>query len=99
LQIGTHYNPQNNLSLHHGSCLNFLKTVPNESADLVITSPPYNIGKSFVDGTDLKSYIEQQSAVIAESVRILENRGSLCWQVGNYVNSGEIIPMESLTMG
>lgn len=32
--------------------------------------------------------------MIGECVRTLHDSGSICWQVGNYVNNGEIIPLD-----
>jgi adenine-specific DNA-methyltransferase len=44
----------------------------------------------------LDSYLQQQAQVIAESVRVLKEDGSICWQVGNYVDKGSIIPLDSI---
>ena len=38
----------------------------------------------------------QQAEVIRECVRSLSPRGSICWQVGNYVEKGAIIPLDAL---
>ena len=45
---------------------------------------------------DLHEYLTQQKEVIAECVRVLKPTGSICWQVGNYVDNGEIIPLDIL---
>lgn len=45
---------------------------------------------------NLEEYLEQQGAVIEECVRTLSRRGSICWQVGNYVNNGSIIPLDTV---
>jgi adenine-specific DNA-methyltransferase len=63
---------------------------------LVVTSPPYNIGKSYEAKSKLDSYIAAQTKVIAECVRLLHPRGSICWQVGNHVQNGEIFPLDLL---
>jgi len=55
--------------IYHGDCLELLKTIPDESLKLVVTSPPYNIGKEYERRLKLESYLEQQAAVIRESVR------------------------------
>jgi len=34
--------------------------------------------------------------VIAECVRALSPQGSICWQVGNYVDRGTIIPLDTV---
>lgn len=69
--------------VYPGDCLNLLKTVPDESLKLVVTSPPYNIGKEYEKRLKLETYLEQQEAVIRECVRSLSPNGSICWQVGN----------------
>lgn len=73
-----------------------MSQIPNEAVHLIVTSPPYNLGKEYEKRLNLETYIEQQASVIGECVRILSPRGSLCWQVGNYVNRGEIIPLDTL---
>ena len=42
----------------------------------------------------LSEYLDQQKQVIRECVRTLRDDGSLCWQVGNYVDDGAIIPLD-----
>ena len=66
--------------------------VPTGAIKLVVTSPPYNLGKEYESRLHLKDYISQQREVIVECVRVLNDRGSICWQVGNYVDDGAIIP-------
>ncbi|WP_420614305.1 DNA-methyltransferase [Candidatus Spongiisocius sp.] len=70
--------------------------IPSESVKLVVTSPPYNLGKSYETDKTLDSYLDFQRAVINESVRVLHPRGSICWQVGNYVENGAIVPLDIL---
>ncbi|WP_198148971.1 DNA-methyltransferase [Luteibacter yeojuensis] len=73
----------------------FLKSLPNEPLfDLVVTSPPYNIGKSYEKKTDLTSYLEWQQRIIEEIVPRLRYGGSLCWQVGNFVEHNEVFPLD-----
>ncbi len=74
--------------------LAFLGRLATGSVQLVVTSPPYNIGKSYELRTSLDHYLEQQRAVIAECVRVLRPTGSLCWQVGNHVLDSEIVPLD-----
>lgn len=62
--------------------------------DLIITSPPYNIGKSYETKTSIENYLKTQEEIISELIRTLSDRGSLCWQVGNYVNDGEVFPLD-----
>jgi adenine-specific DNA-methyltransferase len=76
--------------------LSFMRKLKNESMHLIVTSPPYNIGKEYERRTSNELYIEQQAATIAEAVRLLHPRGSICWQVGNGINDGEIFPLDIL---
>lgn len=74
--------------------LRFMKNLKSQSMNLIVTSPPYNIGKSYEHKSTLGDYIEGQSAVIAECFRLVADRGSICWQVGNHVANGEIWPLD-----
>lgn len=74
--------------------LAFMRPLPNESMDLIVTSPPYNIGKAYESRSPLDVYVQSQAQVISECVRLLSKTGSLCWQVGNHVHKGEIFPLD-----
>lgn len=74
--------------------LKFMRNFEDESMKLVVTSPPYNIGKSYEKRSPLDQYIKDQAQVISECVRLLHPKGSLCWQVGNHVQKGEIFPLD-----
>ena len=76
--------------------LKFMRTLPDGSMNLIMTSPPYNMGKAYEKRTLQEKYIEDQSACIAEAVRLLAAHGSICWQVGNQVDNGEISPLDIL---
>lgn len=78
------------------NALEFLKALPDSSVKLIITSPPYNIGKEYETVTSLKQYLENMRPIIAEAKRVLEEDGSICWQVGNYVDgkNSEVYPLD-----
>jgi len=75
-------------------CLTILKRIENEKFDLVLTSPPYNVGKSYETKMSIEKYLETQEEIISELVRTLSEKGNLCWQVGNYVDKGEVFPLD-----
>jgi adenine-specific DNA-methyltransferase len=79
-----------------GDCLDLLQTIPDDSIQLIVTSPPYNIGKEYERKLRLDCYVEQQTKIIDECVRALSPHGSICWQVGNYVDNGAIIPLDTV---
>ena len=80
--------------LFDGDCRGLLRETPSETVQLVVTSPPYNLGKAYEDRLDLADYLREQEEVIRECVRVLRPGGSICWQVGNYVDNGEVVPLD-----
>ena len=80
--------------VENGDCLNVLKEIEDSKFDLILTSPPYNVGKSYETKTSIEKYLETQEEIIAELVRTLSDKGNLCWQVGNYVDKGEVFPLD-----
>lgn len=74
--------------------LEFMRWLPDGCMKLIVTSPPYNVGKIYEQRTPLEAYVAEQAKTIAECVRLLHPRGSLCWQVGNHVRDGEIFPLD-----
>lgn len=76
--------------------LKFMRKLGDESMHLIVTSPPYNLGKEYEEKRSLDIYVEEQMACIAEAVRLLHPKGSICWQVGNHVHKGEIFPLDIL---
>lgn len=95
-RIKDRFIPSEHAVVYPGDCLDLLKRVPAESFQLIVTSPPYNIGKEYEKRLHLDLYLQQQAQVIAECVRTLSPRGSICWQVGNYVDEGAIIPLDTV---
>jgi len=82
-------------ALWQGDVETFLDSLLREPVfDLVVTSPPYNIGKPYETRSTLEDYLLWQSKVIDKIVPRLKPTGSLCWQVGNYVDDGEILPLD-----
>ena len=82
--------------IHPGNCLELLRKIPDNCLQLIVTSPPYNIGKEYEKRLKLEEYLNQQTIVIRECVRCLSPHGSICWQVGNYVEKGSIIPLDAV---
>jgi adenine-specific DNA-methyltransferase len=85
---------ENDATVFYGDCLKLLKTIPDASTQLIISSPPYNIGKPYEQRTSLDLYKDFQASVIAECVRVLRPGGSICWQVGTYVDGQTIYPLD-----
>lgn len=80
--------------IKEGDSLTVLQKIEDGKFDLILTSPPYNIGKSYETKTSIEKYLATQEVIIKELVRTLSDKGNLCWQVGNYVDKGEIFPLD-----
>lgn len=99
-RIAEHYTAGAEVVLYHGDRLQLIHEISAQQhlATLIITSPPYNIGKAYETQLDLDEYIEQQRLTIKACVDILAENGSICWQVGNYINgkglNKEVFPLD-----
>ncbi len=93
-QISPYFNADADLVLYEGDVNDFVQTLPDNSIKLIITSPPYNLGKAYETRTSIKAYLETQTQLIAQLCRVLRDDGSLCWQTGNYVEKGEVFPLD-----
>lgn len=92
--ISPDFSPTAKIVLYEGDALSFLRRLPSEIAELIITSPPYNIGKKYENRTSIQHYLATQEETIDELVRLLSPQGSICWEVGNYVENGEVFPLD-----
>ncbi|KKK89940.1 hypothetical protein LCGC14_2728090, partial [marine sediment metagenome] len=71
------------VTIYHGDCREILPELPE--VDLVVTSPPYNLGKSYEQKVSLDEYASEQRKTIEACCDILSSTGSICWQVGTYI--------------
>ena len=77
-----------------GNSATKIKKIDSGFFDLIITSPPYNIGKEYETKTSIENYLNDQEIIIKELVRVLSDNGSICWQVGNYKEKNEVFPLD-----
>lgn len=63
---------------------------------LIMTSPPYNMDKEYEKTQSLEKYSQEIEKVIEKLVILLDEQGSICWQVGNYIDplTKEVIPLD-----
>jgi len=95
-EIADTFNPDARIILNCGDTLNFLETIPDDSLKLIITSPPYNLGKEYESKTAIDAYLDFQDQVIEKLEKKLRIDGSICWQVGNFVENSEVFPLDIL---
>lgn len=92
--ITSEYSASEQIIITRGESIDILSKCPDGFASLIITSPPYNIGKEYETQTSLSRYLDNMSDLLKEIVRVLATNGSLCWQVGNFVSNGEVFPLD-----
>lgn len=92
--IAESYRPDAKVIMLLGDNLMHLATLPDNSVDLVVTSPPYNIGKDYESVVAIEQYLDLQKKVIRECVRVLKPTGNICWQVGFTKDGDEIVPLD-----
>lgn len=92
--IVDYFDPKADIVLLNGDTDDLVDTIPDNFVKLIITSPPYNLGKSYESQVSIKQYLKEQAETISELYRILRSDGSICWQVGNFVDNGEVYPLD-----
>ncbi len=100
LRVRRRFSVENDVTFFVGDCSKLLRKIRDSGlkAKLVLTSPPYNIGKAYErhNRKSTKQYVDDQSEIIAKCADVLDERGSLCWQVGTHVIDGYIEPLDIL---
>ncbi len=95
MKISKNYGKDKEIVLYNGNCLDLLKKIPDNSVDLIITSPPYCMKKAYENSTDdINTFREVHETIFPEIYRILKVGGSVCWQVGYHVNKTETFPLD-----
>lgn len=93
--------------IHQGDCLELMQSIDDDSIDLVITSPPYNLGSNhhtgnirhspYSDDLPEEEYQLWQLKILNEIHRILTSTGSLFYNHKNRIREGkQISPYEWL---
>lgn len=94
IKVSDTYNNEASAVFLKGNCLDTLSQLPNESVNLIVTSPPYNLNKEYETKTALVDYLVGLEPIIDKLYNVLSTNGSICWQVGNFVENGEVFPLD-----
>ena len=95
MRIYKNFKESNNVTLYNGDCRKLLKRLPSESVDLVVTSPPYCIGKAYEDPhDDIETFRKQHQDIFSDLYRVVKPGGSICWQIGYHVSDKCVVPLD-----
>ncbi len=94
--IAREYHSEADAVIFHGDCRDLMAHMPNGVVQLIVTSPPYNVGKKYEERVQLEDYLRRERFVIDLAIDKLAPGGSICWQVGNHVVDGEVYPLDIL---
>jgi len=75
--------PQENLNKIYRSSSEHMKEIPDNSVHLMITSPPYNVGKEYDTDMNLQEYLSMLRNVFEETKRVLVEGGRVCINIAN----------------
>ena len=94
-KINGKFSAKNRATLYHGDCIDLLRSMPDGVVDLVVTSPPYCMGKAYEkSGDDLRTFFKKHTQLLPEIHRVLRDGGSVCWQIGYHVKNNRISPLD-----
>lgn len=95
-RLGPNDTPEN--GIYTGDACELIERIPADSVDIVITSPPYNLGnnhhtgnfrhKQYADDLPENGYQEQQIAMLAGLYRVVKRDGSLLYNHKNRIKNG-----------
>jgi adenine-specific DNA-methyltransferase len=77
--------------------LGFLADLEANSVDLIVSSPPYFMGKKYDRSDKVEDFLRLHQELAPLLNRVLRSGGSLCWQVGHHVRGGVSFPLDILT--
>ena len=60
-----------------------MSQLPDNCVALMVTSPPYNVGKDYDDDLDLEEYLALLAGVFAETYRVVEPGGRVAVNIAN----------------
>jgi adenine-specific DNA-methyltransferase len=87
-----------NVLLYKGDCIELMKLLGEDAFDLVVTSPPYNIGKAYEQARSLEEYLAWSETWINEVYRLTKAQGSFWLNLGYLTipNKAHAIPISYL---
>lgn len=80
--------------LFNGDCQSLLSAMADATANLVLTSPPYFMGKDYDRSYRIDDFYDDHRRLAPHVARVVASGGNICWQVGYHVQPNEIFPLD-----
>jgi adenine-specific DNA-methyltransferase len=87
---------QTAFTLFSGDCRKLLHALPARSVALIVSSPPYFVGKEYDRSKLIADFKAQHEEIAPLLMRVLRPGGSICWQTGTHAHAGRIVPLDIL---
>ncbi len=87
------------MTIYKKDALSFLRSLADGTVDLVISSPPYFMGKEYDLSYKVEDFVSAHEKLLCALTRVVKPGGSICWQVGSHVRNGEVVPLDALVYG
>ena len=96
--LGAPYYTDSNCVMFCADTLKSQSTLPSAMIDLVITSPPYNIGKEYENVMSVEDYVNWTDCWITETCRLITGCGALLLNLGyiSVESKGRAVPLPYL---
>ena len=95
-QISKKKTTNNSVRLEVQDAFEFLSDLAPGSVDLIVSSPPYCMGKEYDRSISVDDFKRDHERLAPLLARALKEGGSLCWQVGHHVRDGVVVPLDAL---
>jgi adenine-specific DNA-methyltransferase len=82
--------------LYRGDWRDVLSDLPEGSVSLIVSSPPYFMGKEYDRSNKHEDFLREHLELAPLLSRALRPGGSLCWQTGMHVNDATVVPLDFL---
>jgi adenine-specific DNA-methyltransferase len=80
--------------IYNGSCVDLINSMPDEIVNLILTSPPYFMGKNYDRSYNIEDFYSDHKLLAPSVERITRSGGNVCWQVGYHVQNGALFPLD-----
>jgi len=80
--------------IFNGPCQVLMESIPDQSMGMIVTSPPYFMGKDYDRSYKLSDFYDDHRVIAPMAYRILAEDGNLCWQVGYHVQQNSVFPLD-----